>query len=92
MLHKEGNNGSYIKLRMRWLSDCFEKYLQNTQRICEQHNDAMLTGNEIMLMALTEVSDIVPQAAIYSEWEFAQGKGTYCHGIVFSIPLIKITL
>lgn len=71
LLQEAGKDGPYIKLRLRWLSDCFEVYLRNTQRICEQHNDAMLTGNEIMLMALTEVSDMALQATIYSEGEFA---------------------
>ena len=71
MLHEAGKDGTYIKLRLRWLSDCFDVYLRNTKRICEQHNDAMLTGNEIMLMALTEVSDMAPHSAIYSEGELA---------------------
>ena len=41
LLHKAGKDGPYIKLRLRWLSDCFEVYLRNTNKIREQHNDAL---------------------------------------------------
>ena len=33
LLHEAGKDGPYIKLRLRWLSDCFEVYLRNTVRI-----------------------------------------------------------
>ena len=38
LLHEAGKGGPYIKLRLRWLSDCYEIYLRNTRKICEQHN------------------------------------------------------
>ena len=41
LLHEAGKDGPYIKLRLRWLSNCFEVYLRNTNKIREQHNDAL---------------------------------------------------
>ena len=52
ILHKAGKDGSYIKLRIRWLSDCFQVYLQNAHTICEQHNTAMRSMNEQLLKAV----------------------------------------
>ena len=33
LLHEAGKDGSYIKLRLCWKSDCFEIYLRNTETI-----------------------------------------------------------
>jgi hypothetical protein len=52
ILHEAGKDGTYIKLRIRWLSDCFEVYLRNTHTICEQHNTAMRSMNEQLLKAV----------------------------------------
>ena len=41
LLHEAGKGKSFIKLRIRWLSDCFEIYLRNTERITTQHSDAL---------------------------------------------------
>jgi hypothetical protein len=41
LLHEAGKDGSYIKLRLRWLSNCFEIYLRNTKKITEQHASAL---------------------------------------------------
>ena len=41
LLHEAGKDASFIKLRIRWLSDCFEIYLRNTDRITTQHSDAL---------------------------------------------------
>ena len=41
LLHEAGKDGPYIKLRLRWLSNCFEVYLRNTDKIRAQHNDAL---------------------------------------------------
>ena len=41
LLHEAGKDGSFIKLRLRWLSNCFEIYLRNTDRITSQHADAL---------------------------------------------------
>ena len=38
LLHEAGKDGPYIKLRLRWLSNCFEVYLRNTDKIRAQHN------------------------------------------------------
>ena len=37
ILHEAGKDGPYIKLRLRWLSNCFEVYLRNTKIITQQH-------------------------------------------------------
>ncbi|KAL7523951.1 hypothetical protein ACHAXR_001316 [Thalassiosira sp. AJA248-18] len=40
-LSEAGKDGPYIKLRLRWLSNCFEIYLRNTNTITAQHADAL---------------------------------------------------
>ena len=65
ILHENGKDGTYIKLRIRWLSDCFQVYLHNTHSICEQHNTAMRTLNETLLKAV-KVSQInMPSHAVH---------------------------
>ncbi|KAL7528072.1 LOW QUALITY PROTEIN: hypothetical protein ACHAXR_005209 [Thalassiosira sp. AJA248-18] len=41
VLSEAGKDGPYIKLRLRWLSNCFEIYLRNTNTIATQHADAL---------------------------------------------------
>ncbi|EJK66882.1 hypothetical protein THAOC_12149 [Thalassiosira oceanica] len=41
LLHEEGKDGSYIKLRLRWLSDCYTIYLRNSEIIVAQHDEAL---------------------------------------------------
>jgi len=41
LLHEAGKDGPYIKIRLRWLSNCFEVYLRNTDTIMFQHMDAL---------------------------------------------------
>ena len=48
LLHEAGKDGSYIKLRLRWLSNCFEVYLRNTDRIRQQHEEALGGSNARM--------------------------------------------
>ena len=40
ILSEAGKQGPYIKLRLRWLSNCFEVYLRNTTLIAVQHAEA----------------------------------------------------
>ena len=55
LLHEAGKDGTYIKLRLRWKSDCFEVYLRNTQVISAQHTDALaMAHEELEAMAVTE--------------------------------------
>ena len=44
LLQQAGKDGTFIKLRLRWKSDCFEVYLRNTKVISEQHRDALATA------------------------------------------------
>jgi hypothetical protein len=46
LLADAGKEGWYIKLRLRWLSDCYEVYIRNTGRIALAHNDALHEVNE----------------------------------------------
>ena len=71
MLHEAEKDGSYIKLRLRWLSDCYEVYLRNTKKICEQHNAAMEISNESMLKALKAPEFQANQPAVHSDGEWA---------------------
>ena len=46
LLHEAGKDGSYIKLRLRWKSDCYALYLRNTAIICQQHAAALEMADE----------------------------------------------
>lgn len=60
-LSEAGKSGWYIKLRLRWLSDCYTVYLRNTSNICEQHIEALSGAHE--RMAALAVSLVgVPEA------------------------------
>ena len=53
LLHEAGKDGPYIKLRLRWLSNCFEVYLRNTDTITAQHKQALSdVHNNMAQMAL----------------------------------------
>ena len=41
LLREEGKDGTYIKLRLRWLSDCYTIYLRNSEIIIAQHDEAL---------------------------------------------------
>jgi hypothetical protein len=56
-------DGSYIKLRLRWKSDCFELYLRNSTRITLRHNLALLDDNTDLLRAIKDItSNLLPVA------------------------------
>ena len=44
LLHEAGKDGTYIKLRLRWLSNYFEAYLCNTDRITQMHTETFLAS------------------------------------------------
>ena len=46
LLHEAGKDGTYIKLRLRWLSNCFEIYLRNSDIIMAQHESALAPFHE----------------------------------------------
>jgi len=57
LLHEAGKDGAYIKLRLRWLSDCYLIYLRNTDIIMVQHNAALEPAHRRMIaMAIREVN------------------------------------
>ena len=49
LLHEVGKDGSYIKLRCRWKSDCYEIYLHNSAKIRRQHAEALLLADEELI-------------------------------------------
>jgi len=56
LLHQAGKAGPYIKLRLRWLSNCFKVYLQNTDTITPQHTQALCAvHNKMADLALAAV-------------------------------------
>ena len=62
LLHEAGKDGTYIKLRLRWLSDCFEIYCRNTETITAQHVEALDSVHQRMLAVAaqdTSQNDIV---------------------------------
>ena len=64
LLHEAGKDGAFIKLRIRWLSDCFHVYLRNTQRICAQHT-APLKDDNLLLEAFTFTDNNIPSLAVH---------------------------
>ena len=60
LLAEAGKDGWYIKLRLRWLSDCFKIYLQNTKVITSQHRDALDKANT-MLKGLASTTANLPR-------------------------------
>ena len=76
LLHEAGKDASYIKLRLRWLSDCFLVYLRNTRVIMIQHNKALEPAHVRMLeLALTTIdlptvpAHVVPEDTSMPELE-----------------------
>ena len=49
LLHEAGKDGSYIKLRCRWKSDCYEIYLRNTAKIRQQHAEALQVADDELI-------------------------------------------
>ena len=48
LLAEAGMAVYFIKLRLRWISDCFEVYIRNTLRMANMHNLA-ITGKPLAL-------------------------------------------
>ena len=48
LLHEAGKDGTYIKLRLRWNSECFQIYLRNTATIRAQHTEALRLADDIL--------------------------------------------
>ena len=58
LLSEAGKDGPYIKLRLRWLSNCFEIYLRNTNIIADQHNEALDTVHTRMCALAISASNL----------------------------------
>ena len=58
LLHEDGKDAPYIKLRLRWLSDCFIVYLRNTQVIMEQHNAALAPAQARMISYAIDAANL----------------------------------
>ena len=65
LLHEVWKDGPYIKLRLRWLTDCFQTYLRNTCQICAQHTAALIEINNNILQALSEFENNIPNNAVH---------------------------
>lgn len=64
LLSEAGKDGTYIKLRLRWLSECFNIYLRNTKTITAQHTDA-LSGMHKQMAALA-LATIDPDNTVFA--------------------------
>ena len=56
LLHEAGKDAPYIKIRLRWLSDCFEVYLRNTDVIVQQHGEALRDSHRRMLAMANDMA------------------------------------
>jgi hypothetical protein len=69
LLAEAGKDGWYIKLRLRWLSNCYEIYLRNTDRIISQHNEAIAIANRrLNEIAITPANlpDVLADASMHN--------------------------
>lgn len=75
LLAEAGKSGYYIKLRLRWKSDCYEVYLRNTVTISSQHNTALEAANDVMrnfglsdlsALPIIDVDDLAAQLETYA--------------------------
>ena len=53
--NETGKDGPYIKLRIRFLSNCFEVYLCNTDRITQHHTEALADDHANLAALLTQM-------------------------------------
>ena len=63
LLAEAGMKGWYIKLRLRWLSDCFEVYIRNTKIIVSQHIDALSISNKRLATVAIAPANLPPNIA-----------------------------
>ena len=63
LLAEAGMKGWYIKLRLRWLSDCFEVYIRNTKIIVSQHIDVLSSSNERLAAVAIAPANLPPNIA-----------------------------
>ena len=57
LLAEVGRDGWYIKLKLHWVSDCYEVYLRNTKLITAQHSNTMSNVHErILALAISFVN------------------------------------
>lgn len=65
LLAEAGKDGWYIKLRLRWLSDCYEIYIRNTSRIAEMHNIALSDAHDKMsALGGLEAPDLIEENGV----------------------------
>ena len=67
LLAEAGKEGWYIKIRLRWLSDCYEIYIRNTRRIADQHNEALDAANrklDEVAVTLVNLPDYLEESGI----------------------------
>jgi len=67
LLAEAGKEGWYIKLRLRWLSDCYEVYIRDTSRLALMHNEALCTVNdrlEAVPVTPTNLPEIIEESGI----------------------------
>ena len=56
LLHEAGKDGSYIKLRLCWLSKVYNVYLRNSDIIVEQHTHALNSLEDSRLQRIEELA------------------------------------
>ena len=54
LLHQAQKDPEYIKIRLRWVSNAFQEYLQNTETIMKQHVKALIPDS--LLIQLGKLS------------------------------------
>lgn len=67
LLAEAGKEGWYIKVRLRWLSDCYEIYIRNTRRIADQHNEALVAANQKLdevAVTFVNLPDVIEESGL----------------------------
>lgn len=67
LLAEAGKEGWYIKLRLRWLSDCYTVYIRNTTKIAMLHKEAANEANnrlDSIVVTLANLPEFIEQNGI----------------------------
>ena len=58
LLAEAGKEGWYMKIRLCWLSDCYEVYIRNTNHIAPLHNDALRLANKTLAKTAITITSL----------------------------------
>ena len=58
-LDEAGKPPDFIKKRLRWMGESYRVYLRDTNKINEQHKDALMASSQSTMVLIEAVEDAV---------------------------------